>query len=64
MSTVELIVEKTNALPAELQKEALHYVDYLLSRKAEQAEARDWTQFAAEQLASQYADADAIYDHD
>jgi hypothetical protein len=64
MSTAELILEKASALPAELQQEALRYVDYLLARQAEQREGRDWARFSGEQLAAQYADADAIYDKD
>ncbi len=64
MSTVELIAQKTRALPAELQQEALHYVDYLLTRQAEITEAREWPRFSAEQLATQYAPGDAIYDQD
>ena len=64
MSTAELIFQRASALPAELQQEALRYVDYLLARQADQGEGRDWTRFSAEQLAAQYADADAIYDKD
>ncbi len=64
MSTVELITRKTRALPAELQQEALHYVDYLLARQTENTEAREWSRFSAEQLAAQYAPADTLYDED
>ncbi len=64
MSTVELILQKTSALPDALQQEALHYVDYLLARQAEGNEAREWSRFSAEQLAAQYAEGDAIYDQD
>jgi hypothetical protein len=64
MSTAELILQKASALPAELQQEALRYVDYLLVRQAEKCEGREWARFSAEQLASQYAAADAIYDQD
>lgn len=64
MSTVELITRKTRTLPAELQQEALHYVDYLLARQTENTEAREWSRFSAEQLAAQYAPADALYDED
>lgn len=62
MSTVELIHQKASALPAELQEEALHYVDYLLTRQSEGNEAGQWKRFAAEQLAAQYGDSDAIYE--
>lgn len=64
MSTVESIARKTHALPAELQQEALHYVEYLLACQAEGTEVREWSQFSAEQLAIQYAPGDAIYDKD
>jgi len=64
MSTVELIVQKASALPDDLQREALHYVDYLLARKAEGTEAREWSRFSAEQLVAQYAPGDAVYDKD
>jgi hypothetical protein len=64
MSTVELILKKASALPDELQKEALHYVDYLLARLAEGHEAREWSRFSGEQLTAQYSEGDAIYDQD
>ena len=64
MSTAELILEKTSQLPNELQQEALHYVDSLLARQAENMERRNWSRFSAEQLAAQYSPADAIYDQD
>jgi hypothetical protein len=64
MSTAELILEKTNKLPDELQQEALQYVDSLLARQAENTERRNWARFSAEQLAAQYSPADAIYDQD
>lgn len=64
MSTAELIFEKARALPVELQKEALRYVDSLLAGKADEGEAQNWSHFSAEQLATQYAPGDAIYDQD
>ena len=64
MSTAELILEKMRRLPDELHQEALQYVDSLLARQAEVKERRDWLRFSAEQLASQYSPADAIYDQD
>jgi hypothetical protein len=64
MSTVELIFEKSRSLPGELQQEALDFVEFLLARKDEGKEARDWSRFSAEQLAGQYAAGDAIYDED
>jgi hypothetical protein len=64
MSTAELIFEKSRSLPGELQQEALDFVEFLLARKDEGREARDWSRFSAEQLAGQYAPGDAIYDED
>jgi hypothetical protein len=64
MSTAELILEKARRLPDDLQQEALHYVDSLLARQTETQENRDWSRFSANQLATQFSDADAIYDQD
>jgi len=59
-----MIFEKASALPDELQKKALQYVDALLAGKAQESEARSWSRFSAEQLAAQYAPGDTIYDQD
>ena len=64
MSTADLIYEKAKALPGTLQTEALHYVDFLLSRQGAKSEDEDWARFSASQLEKQYAPADAIYDTD
>ena len=64
MSTAELILEKASKLPDELQQEALQYVDLLLAGQAELNEGHNWSRFSAQQLAAQYAPADAIYDQD
>jgi len=64
MDTVELIRERSSALPADLQEEALRYVDYLLARQAGTEQDHGWAQFSASQLARQYSAADAIYDED
>ena len=64
MNTAELIFQRASVLPSELQREALHYVDYLLARQAENTETREWTRFSAQQLLAQYAPEDAIYDKD
>jgi hypothetical protein len=64
MSTVELIQRKAESLPAELQIEALHYLEFLALRRETQAESADWARFSATQLEKQYAPADAIYDQD
>lgn len=64
MSTVELVFDKTQALPDELQKEALEFVDALLKRKAALNDAPDWSRFSAAQLTSQYAPGDAVQDQD
>ena len=64
MSTADLIYEKAKALPGQLQTEALHYVDFLLSRQDAKGEDGDWARFSACQLDKQYAPGDAIYDAD
>ena len=62
MSTAEMLFEKAKHLPENLQAEALHYVDFLLSRRDSEKEGKVWAQFSATQLASQYSPEDAIYD--
>jgi hypothetical protein len=64
MSTAEMIFKKSSALPSELQQEALDFVEFLLARSGESQEGREWARLAGEQLSSQYAPADAIYDKD
>jgi len=64
MSTAELIYEKANGLSRPLQAEALRFVDYLLTREATEAEARDWAQFSSRQLAQHYSSADSVCDED
>ena len=64
MSTADLIYEKAKALPGQLQTEALHYVDFLLSRQDVKSEEGDWAELSANQLEKQYAPEDAIYDSD
>jgi len=64
MSTLELIEKKAKSLPGDLQVEALHYVEFLLSRFEAQAESVEWAKFSAAQLEKQYAPADTIYDRD
>jgi hypothetical protein len=62
MSTAEMLFEKAKHLPENLQAEALHYVDFLLSRRSAEKEGKEWSQFSATQLAHQYSPEDAIYD--
>jgi hypothetical protein len=64
MSTLELIENKAKNLPDHLQIEALHYVEFLLSRLEARAESAQWAKFSGEQLEKQYATVDAIYDKD
>jgi hypothetical protein len=45
-----------------LQAEALHYVDFLLTRRAAEKEDTEWSQCSATQLARQYSPEDTIYD--
>ena len=54
----------SSRLMQELQEEALRFVDFLLTRQAENAESRQWARFSAEQLVDQYCPEDAIYDRD
>ena len=62
MSTAEMLFERAKNLPENLQAEALHYVDFLLSRRAAEREDKEWSKFSATQLAHQYSPDDAIYD--
>jgi hypothetical protein len=62
MSAAEAIYERAKSLPDDLQAEALHYLDYLMLRRQMESEDREWEEFAAGQLANQYAAEDAIYD--
>lgn len=64
MSTADLIFQKAKVLPDPLQTEALHFVDYLLTRQEAKTEAAVWAKFSAGQLEKQYAAADSIYDQD
>lgn len=64
MSTAEMIFQKAKTLPEPLQTEALHYVDFLLSREEAKADASPWAKLSANQLEKHYAPADAIYDGD
>jgi len=62
MSAAETIYERAKTLPAELQAEALHYLDYLALRRQAEMEDRGWAQFSAVQFLAQYSHEDAIYD--
>jgi hypothetical protein len=62
MSTAEMLFEKAKNLPENLQEEALHYVDFLLARRAAGKEDKDWDNFSAAQLARHYSPEDAVYD--
>ncbi|MBI4626733.1 MAG: hypothetical protein HY736_26370 [Verrucomicrobia bacterium] len=64
MSTAEPIFDKARTLPADLQQEALQYMDFFLARRTENPGSREWSRFSADQLAAQYAPGDAIYDQD
>ena len=61
MSTAEMLFEKAKHLPENLQAEALHYVDFLLTRRAAEKEDKEWSKFSSTQLARQYSPEDAIY---
>lgn len=62
MSTVEEITTRVRALPEHLQREALHYVEYLLQRQDPAREDREWTGVFAAHLHAAYSDSDAVYD--
>jgi hypothetical protein len=64
MSTADMLYEKAKHLPENLQTEALHYVDFLLARRAFEKEDNEWSKFSAAQLAHQFSPEDAIYDND
>jgi hypothetical protein len=64
MSIAETLFEKAKHLPEGLRAEALHYVDFLLTRRAAEKEDKEWSDFSAMQLARQYSPEDAIYDDD
>lgn len=64
MSIAEIIYEKAKVLPLPLQTEALHYLDFLETRRSAGAEAAEWCRFSASQLEKQYSPEDAIYDED
>ena len=44
--------------------EALHYVDFLLSRQEAKTDGGEWAGFSASQLEKHFAPADAVYDQD
>ncbi len=60
MSTAEMIFEEAKHPPKNLQAQALHHVDFLLTRRAAEKEDKEWSQFPATQLARQYSPEDAI----
>ncbi|MCX7412746.1 MAG: DUF2281 domain-containing protein [Planctomycetia bacterium] len=62
MTTVEEITTRIQALPEHLQREALHYVEYLLQRQDAAREDREWTEACAAHLYTAYSDSDAVYD--
>jgi len=64
MSTAEMIYDRARTLPEDLQKEALHYLEYLRQLRRAETEDRDWAALSAAQLSRHYAPADAIYDQD
>jgi hypothetical protein len=48
VSTVDQIYEKTKSLPDRLQSEALRYVEYLVRRRAPDAEVSEWRRLLRE----------------
>lgn len=62
MSTAEMLFGKARHLPENLQAEALHCVDFLLTRRDAEKEDKEWSQFSATQLGHQYSPEDARHD--
>lgn len=62
MSTVEEIATRVRSLPEHLQREALHYVEYLLQRQDAARDGREWTEACASHFHTAYGDSDAVYD--
>lgn len=62
MSTAEEIAERVRALPASLQQEALHYVEYLLQRQTVAREGQAWAHACVLQMAASYGPDDSVYD--
>lgn len=62
MTTVEEISTRVRSLPEHLQREALHYVEYLLQRQDAAREGREWTEACAANLHAAYSESDAVYD--
>jgi hypothetical protein len=62
MSTVEEIASRVRSLPEHLQREALHYVEYLLQRQDAAREGLEWNAMYASHLHSAYCDSDTVYD--
>ena len=59
-----MIYERAKTLPADLQAEALRYLEYLTLRRQSESENREWAQFSSTQLLAQYSPEDAIYDEE
>ncbi len=64
MSTAEKLFEKARHLPENIQAEASHHVNFLLTRRGAEKEEKEWSQFSVAQLARQYSPEDAIYDEE
>jgi hypothetical protein len=62
MSTVDQISTRVRALPEHLQREALHFIEYLLQRQDAASEGSDWTNACAAHLYAAYGDSDSVYD--
>jgi hypothetical protein len=62
MTMAEEISTRVRSLPEHLQREALHYVEYLVQRQDAAREGREWTEACATHLHAAYSDLDAVYD--
>jgi hypothetical protein len=56
------IATRVRSLPEHLQREALHYVEYLLQRQDAARDGREWADACAVNLHAAYGDSDAVYD--
>ena len=64
VSTAELIYDRAKLPPEDLQREALHSVEFLRPRRKAGRQERSWAAVSAAQLARQYAPEDALYDRE
>jgi hypothetical protein len=62
MKTAEEIYERARTLPEALQREALHYLEFLLQRQRAIDEQAEWSNACLQHFASAYGPDDSVYD--